>query len=148
MDTLILGVGNPLRGDDGVGPEVIRLLQEDPLVTGKADLLDGGTDGLNLLDDIQAYQYVIIVDAVNMGAPVGHVRRFTTEEARISIVSEALSTHGFGLGEVLALLKQLGCQTEIVIVGVQPLATNFGESMSAEVAQAIPEVIEAIHKLV
>ena len=146
MKTLILGVGNPLRGDDGLGPEAIRLLQGDPL-TEKADLLDGGTDGLNLIEDIQAYERAIIIDAVDMRAPVGAVRIFSPDEAKINIVSEALSTHGFGLGEVIALLKQLGCKTELTIIGVQPRATNFGEPMSAEVHNSIDQVLNLVREL-
>ena len=146
MKTLILGVGNPLRGDDGVGPEVIRLLQGDQL-TENADLLDGGTDGLNLIEDIQAYERAIIIDAVDMRAPVGTVRVFSPDEAKINIVSEALSTHGFGLGEVIALLQQLGCKTELTIIGVQPRSTNFGEPMSEEVAGAVDQVLSLVSKL-
>jgi hydrogenase maturation protease len=87
-ETLILGVGNPLRRDDGIGPEVIRLLTEEKTKKNRmyelpydVDLLDGGTDGLGLIEYLKEYKKVIIIDAVEMKLAPGTVKVFTPEEA-------------------------------------------------------------------
>jgi len=167
--TLIVGAGNPYRGDDGVGIAIIRKLQEMqraskkndgdvvPIISSinhqnfvtelsRLDLLDIGTDGLSLLDLLPNYHQVIIIDAVNMGATSGTVRLFTPQEAKINITNDALSTHGFGLAEMLHLAEQLSLtsQTDIKIIGVQPKSVAFGAELSHEIQQVIPQIITII----
>jgi len=145
-DTLVLGVGNTLRRDDGVGPAVIKLLQQENLPN--VDLLDGGIDGLGLIDVINQYQRAIIIDAVDMRLTPGSVKLFTASDAKINIKNDALSTHGFGLAEVIGLLEQLGCDTEIKIIGVQPQDISFGEGLTEVVETKIPGVIELVKSVI
>ena len=91
--TLVLGVGNIIRRDDGIGPKVIQELQQQDRLN--VDLVDGGTDGLALLDIIANYQQTIIIDAVDMRLPVGTVKLFTSQEAKINLNSDALSMPAF-----------------------------------------------------
>lgn len=137
---LILGVGNTWRRDDGVGIKAIDLLRQENL--SGVDLVDGGIDGLSLIDTIKQYQQAIIIDAVNMQLAAGSVKLFTSQEAKIKIKNDALSTHGFGLAEVLGLLEQLGCDTKITIIGVQPQDVSFGEGLTELVMANLPKVIE------
>ena len=142
---LIAGAGNPLRHDDGFGPEIIKILRER---SGNfaGDLLDIGTDGLALLDEMQKYKRVILIDAVNMGAKPGAVRVFTPDEAKIKINSDTMSTHGFGLAEVIKLMEQLDIKVDFKIIGIQPENISFGEGLSEAVAKKIPEIIELVLK--
>ena len=89
---LIIGVGNPFRSDDGIGPAIIKILQAE----NNPDfvLVDGGTDGLALLDQLAEYEKSIIIDAVQMLEAPGVVKSFTPAEAKIKIKSDVLSTHG------------------------------------------------------
>jgi hydrogenase maturation protease len=135
----IIGVGNPLRHDDGFGPKIIEILRQQPNLD--ADLHDGGTDGLALLDVIAQYQQVIIIDAVNMNAPSGTLRSFSPDEARLKIHADTLSTHGFGIAEVVRLMQELAIKTDLTIIGIQPEDISFGEGLSAVVAAKIPEVL-------
>ena len=143
--TLVLGVGNPFRRDDGIGPAVIsRLKSEWRLRESKVDLLDGGTDGLSLIDYIEGYEKVLVVDAVDMGMAPGEVRVFSPEEAKLTIKADTLSTHGFGLAEVIALMEKLEMKTDMHIIGIQAKDVNFGEGMSPEVFSKIEEILKLI----
>ena len=137
-EILILGVGNSMRHDDGVGPASIQLLQKKP--EPNVDYLDGGVDGLALIDVIQEYSKVIIIDAVNMGCDPGEIRTFSAKQAKIKIKNDALSTHGFGLAEVIGLLEKLGCKTEIKIIGIQPKDISFGEGLTEPVQYAVKNI--------
>jgi len=140
--TLVIGVGNPFRHDDGIGPAIIKILQiEDNQAF---ILVDGGTDGLALLDQLTGYKKAIIVDAVQMMAKPGTVKLFTPAEAKINIKSDVLSTHGFGLAEMLKLADELGIKTEIKIIGIQPKDISFGEGLSDEIKEQIPEILKLI----
>ncbi|EKE01197.1 MAG: hypothetical protein ACD_21C00194G0001 [uncultured bacterium] len=158
---LIIGVGNPLRHDDGIGPQIIKILRSmqegsspynrqqgnknSNIVDCKdLTLFDGGTDGLALLDQVAEYEKVIIIDAVQMLAPPGTVKSFTPAEAKINIKSDVLSTHGFGLADMLKLAEKLDIKTKISIIGIQPKDISFGEGLSNEVQTQIPLILDLI----
>ncbi len=140
---LVLGVGNPFRRDDGIGPAVIQRLQIEKGLDG-IDLLDGGIDGFSLLEYLHGYDTAFIIDAVEMGLSPGEIRMFTPEEAKLTIQTDALSTHGFGLAEVIGLMHTLDIQTNLHIIGVQAKDISFGEEMSPEVASKIEDIIELV----
>lgn len=144
---LIIGVGNPFRGDDGIGPQIIKQLHDNGGLD-NTELMDGGTDGLALLDYIKEHEKVIIVDAVSMGCVPGTVKVFTPEEVIMNTSSEALSTHGFGLAEVINLMEKLEIKTELKIVGIEPKNVIFSDTMSDEVEGAIGNVIDVVEDLV
>lgn len=140
---LVLGIGNPFRRDDGIGPAVIgRLKSENGLE--EIDLLDGGTDGLSLIEYIKGYGKVLIVDAVDMGVAPGEVRVFSPGEAKLTIKADALSTHGFGLAEVISLMETLEITSDLHIIGIQAKDVTFGEEMSPEVSSKIEEILELV----
>jgi hydrogenase maturation protease len=142
--TLVLGLGNPLRGDDGVGPFVVKALEERHLPQG-VEALDGGSGGLALLQIIEGRDRVIVIDAAEMGRQPGEFVRFQPEEARFAQRSEEFSFHETGLGEALALAKALDQPLpEMVIFGVQPAQMDWGESLSPAVRVAVPDLVEAI----
>ena len=151
MKTAVIGIGNPLRGDDGAGVEVIRRLREKgPALSGgegslfEVDLIDGGTDGLSLLERMRDYERVIIVDAVDAGKRPGEVFAFSAEEASIFIREDTLSTHGLGLAEALALAQMLSIPTRIRLVAVQPEHLTMGKGLSKAVADSLESLIEAV----
>jgi len=141
---LILGLGNPLLGDEGVGVRVAEELKGLELPDGVA-VAEGGTAGLGLVGLMEGYQKVIIVDAADMGHPPGRVVRFTPLEARLKTVEIPLSLHQLGLGEALALAKALEvAPAELVIIGIQPRRVEMGAGLSSEVEGAIPQIIRII----
>jgi hydrogenase maturation protease len=141
---LIVGVGNVWRRDDGIGPEIIKLLKQEQPNT-LHEYLDGGIDALALLDYMQQYKRALIVDAAVMQLPPGTIKVFTPHEAKIHIRQDALSTHGFGLAELIYLMDKLEAKTELKILGVQPQDISFGKELSAEVKAVIPQLIDFIN---
>ncbi len=144
-DTLILGVGNPLRGDDGVGVLAVQRLLARPDLPAGVAVVDGGTAGLGLIPLIENYRRVVLVDAVLMGEPPGTVRRFAWHEARVAGHEQPLSLHQSDLADALALAEALGSLPPVIIVyGVQPQHTDWEQPLSEAVARALPALMDAL----
>ena len=150
---LVLGLGNPLRGDDGVGPRVVEEL-EDRVLPEAVQTLDGGTGGLDLLHLMEGWDRVIIIDAADLSgvgqlapgqfAP-GQFVRFTPDQVHLDGADERFSFHHAGLAEVLALARALDRPLPpIVVFGVQPKSVGWGEGLSSEVEERLPALLNAI----
>jgi len=144
--SLILGLGNPFRGDDGVGTSVIAALKgldQPPYVV----VLDGGTPGLETVLIWQGYQRVIIVDAADMGMQPGSWKRFVPGEAVLPMRESAMqgTLHSAGLAEALALAQALEIMPpELVFYGVQPAYTGWSANLTEAVNAVVPALCEAI----
>jgi hydrogenase maturation protease len=142
--TLILGLGNSLRGDDGVGPAVIAWLDQRVLPPG-AEAIDGGTAGLDIVSTLMGRERAIIVDAADIERSPGEWVRFTPAAARLKDNDTTLSLHSAGLAEALALGAALNVlPPTIIIYGVQPQNLDWSSQLSAEVQAAVAEVGQAI----
>jgi len=141
---LIMGLGNPLLGDEGIGVRVVEELKGLELPEGVV-VVEGGTTGLGLIGLMEGYERVIIVDAADMGHPPGRVVRFTPLEVQLKTAEAPLSLHQIGLEEVLALAEALEvAPAELVIIGIQPSLLEVGVGLSPEVEGAIPQIIRII----
>jgi len=143
---LILGLGNSLMGDDGVGVRVAELLSADPTVTTKADVIAAGTDLLSLINYFAGRTRVILVDAVACGV----------EPGRVSVVDEVMVeesrqlAHSLSAPQVVKLLQTvmpvLGyAQFTWVLIGVA--SAGIGQEMSAEVTAAVQPAAELVKGL-
>ncbi|UCG59028.1 MAG: hydrogenase maturation protease [Phycisphaerales bacterium] len=141
--TLVLGIGNILLRDEGVGVRVIEQMQKMHLPDG-VELVDGGTAGADLLDVLAERRKVIVIDAVQADCDAGSVLRFTADD--LACPDRAgVSLHELGLGEALIMTKQLGCAPEEVIVfGIKPKELGCGLELSEEIAASVPKVIELV----
>ncbi len=144
--TLVLGLGNPYRGDDGVGTAVVAMLksQDQPP---NVDVLDGGTAGLETILLWQGYEQVIIVDAADMGMPPGKWKRFLPGEAILPLGEGAFTgtLHSAGLAEALALAEALELlPPELVFYGIQPEYTGWSPDLTAVVSSVMPSICTAI----
>jgi len=130
--SLIVGVGNVLRGDDGFGPELVKNL------TGrtKATLLDGGETPEDLLDQIvrMAPARLVIADAVALGGMPGDAALLESDQLGKRI---AVSTHNLSLLMFIKYLKEKLPEVDIKILGVQPRSIDFGKGLSTEVRKTI-----------
>ena len=145
-DTLIIGLGNPLRGDDGVGIRVAQALAEQTLPAG-IEIMDGGTQGLGLVSLLEGQQRVILIDAADIGQSPGQFARFTLEEVDLPGQDEALSIHDAGLRDALLLASALDIlPDELVIFGVQPASIEWDSSLSPQVEATLPDLIRAVLK--
>jgi len=141
---LILGLGNPLLGDEGIGVRVIEELARLKLPDG-VTVVEGGTAGLGLLGLMEGYERVIVVDAADMGHPPGHVVRFTPSDAKFKTARGPLSLHQVGLGEVLDLARALeDAPAALVIIGVQPSRVEGRTRPSPELEGTIPQIIKIV----
>ena len=149
--TLVLALGNVLRGDDGVGTAVLQALRAySPLPAG-VELLDGGTPGLETVLLLEGCDRAILIDAADMGLPAGAWRRFLPGDGRLPARDAHLSgtMHYAGLAEALALGEALGVlPPEVAVYGVQPQEIGWQEGLSAAAQTAVPQVAAAIfHEL-
>ncbi len=140
--TLIVGLGNPLRGDDGIGPRVVEeLLQRE--LPDNVEVVDGGSGGLDLLQLLENREQAVVIDAARMGRDPGQFTRFTPEEVHLS--PRSFSPHHASLVEVMTLAHALGLSLpQIIVFGVQPAKMDWGEGLSPNVENALPELIDAI----
>ena len=143
MNTLVLGIGNVLLRDEGVGVHVVKALEETELPSG-VETLDGGTSGANLVDWIAGRDKVIVVDATEADGRPGTVYRFTVDDLVRKTASMG-SLHEFGFLETYLMARQLGCAPrEVVIFGVQPAEVEFGLELSPRVRAQLPRVIDLV----
>ncbi len=147
--TLVLALGNVLRGDDGVGTAVYHALQSAACLPENVDLMDGGTPGLETVLLLQGYDRALIVDAADMGLSPGAWRRFLPGDGRLPARDAHLrgTMHYAGLAEALALGDALGVlPPDIVVYGIQPQDVGWQEGLSAAVQTAVSPVAAAIRQ--
>jgi hydrogenase maturation protease len=143
---LVLGIGNVLVGDEGVGVHALRALETGAWPPG-VRLVDGGTGGLHLLELLRTHPRVILIDATRDGAPPGTVRQFRARVA--GDLPPALGAHDLGLRDLIAAAALLGPlpEIEVITVSVAELKPMTLE-LSAPVAAALPEVARRVRALV
>ncbi|RPF49315.1 hydrogenase maturation protease [Thermodesulfitimonas autotrophica] len=142
---LVLGVGNVLLRDEGIGVHAVRELRQRGYPP-EVEIVDGGTAGLDLLHFIEDASHLIVIDAVNGGAAPGTLFRFTPEELDGCVPVSGYSLHGVGLLEVLHLARAMGVLPPTVIFGIQPADLSWGTELSAPVAARLPRLLELIHE--
>jgi hydrogenase maturation protease len=141
-DTVVIGVGNTILSDDGVGVHAARKLQADPRVPAGVTILDGGTLGLELLPYAADASRLLLLDAVNTGEAPGTLTRMTASD--VLATSAGQSVHQLGVADLIAALALVATRPqEIVVLGVQPANTDWGASLSPEVDAALPHVVNA-----
>lgn len=130
--TVVIGLGNPLMQDDGIGLALLARLQARGRFLPEPLFVDGGTWGMNLLPTIEAADRVLFLDAVNTGSAPGTAVRL--ERDRLPRwLGHKLSPHQIDLKEVLALAELRGrLPREAVVVGVQPARIEMGTDLSEE----------------
>jgi hydrogenase maturation protease len=143
-DTLVLGLGNPLRGDDGIGSRVVQSLAGQALPDG-VEVVDGGTPGLGLVSLMEGRRRVIVIDAANVGRAPGEFVCFTPAEARLLGEDPHLSIHDAGLRDALLLAEALQVlPDEVLVVGVQPARLDWDDDLSPEVEATVPRIVGCI----
>jgi hydrogenase maturation protease len=140
---LIAGIGNPDRGDDGVGPAVAWRLRGR--VPSGVSILERSGDALALIDDWKGFPSVILVDAVAPITKTGRVHHLDLTGSPLPVASTPRSTHAFGLAETVELARSLG-RLPLFIVAYLVEGEQFetGALLSPAVAEAVEEVAERI----
>jgi hydrogenase maturation protease len=136
MKTIVLGVGNLLLGDEGVGIHVVRHLESESLPA-QTDLVDGGTGGFHLLEYFEIYERIVLVDATMDGRPPGTV---TVLEPRFSSeYPPSLSAHDIGLKDLIDAVYLLDKRPKIVLFAVSIAgAGSLGLSLTGDIEKVVP----------
>jgi hydrogenase maturation protease len=136
---MVLGVGNPGRGDDAAGRAVVRRLEG--LLPAGVEVIERDGEATALLAEINGAAAAFIVDACASGAPPGTIRRFDASTAPLPDLAFALSTHGFGLAAAIELARALGqLPPRCVVYAIEGDTFEAGAPLSPAVAKAVVEV--------
>lgn len=151
MRTLVLGIGNTLLTDEGVGVHVIHALSARlPPELNDVDLLDGGTLSFTLAGPIEEADALVVVDAAELKAAPGVLRVFEGEAMDAFLMSNRKSSvHEVGLTDLRAIALLAGHWPERrALVAIQPRLLDWGEQPTPEVAAAVPEACRCIIDLI
>jgi hydrogenase maturation protease len=137
---LVVGIGNPDRGDDGIGPLVARRLvgRAPPEVT----IIERAGDTLALIDDWTGYEIVILIDAAAPGANPGSIYRIDLLTTQLPADISFSSTHAFGVGNAVGLARTLGLlPRSLVVYAIEGANFEPGVHLSPSVAAAVEKVV-------
>lgn len=139
MKTLVLGLGNLVHADDGLGIHAIHRLQEDPRVPPGTVLMDGGTQGLSLIPHISGFERLLVIDAIDVEREPGTLIRL--EGTAIQKMPGKPSVHQLGFADLMIAMNLLGeSPKEIVVLGVQPQSTEWSAEMTAPVRESLDKL--------
>ncbi len=142
---LVLGIGNLLMGDEGVGIHAVRRLEDEALPPG-VDVVDGGTGGFHLLSLLEDYSVLVMIDATMDGKPPGTVA--VIEPRYASDFPRVLSAHDIGLRDLIESAALLGPLPKIHLITVSIRELNgLSLELSPAVEAAVPHVVEVARKL-
>ncbi len=146
MKTLLIGLGNLIMGDEGIGVQAINAIRQRYSFEPPVEVVDGGTLGLDLLLYFEQRDAVVIVDAVNFGKEPGYIGLLRDDEVPAQINTK-LTVHHIGLSDILSSLKLLGKSPKrITLVGIQPESIEFSLNLSSTLKARFQELIETTIK--
>jgi len=139
---LVLGLGNRICGDDGIGIDAVELLTRRYVAPPNAVVMDGGTLGLSLLPYLQDARDVILLDAVRADGPPGTFVRISGPDVP-AVVQQRLSPHQIGVADLMAGAELLGCPpARLILLGLVPKTIDLGLERTPEVERGLPALVE------
>lgn len=146
---VVIGVGNFLQGDEGVGVHAINELSKE-ILDPRVEVIDGGTAGIDLLFFLEDADFAVIIDCMEAYLEPGTIFRLSAEElflsAKTDNMRKKLSLHETNLTEVLLAAKELNKLPSTILFGIQPKEITVSCSLSAPVQKALPKLIRAVKK--
>jgi hydrogenase maturation protease len=140
---LVLGLGNPLMGDDGVGCAVVESLRRERLLS-SVKIVESLSPGIHLLPDLRNCDLAILIDAVSSGAEPGTVFRFPLEETALA-QRPAHHSHGLGLSFLVTAAHLTGCFPEVLVFGIE---IGCAEVNAFQLSPAVRSAAERVRRLV
>jgi len=142
--TIVIGLGNPLMGDDGLGIAALERLRERWDVPAEVELVDGGTWGMNLLPVIESAGRVLLIDAITVGAQPG--TEVVIPRARLPrYLATKISPHEVDLRDVLALAELRGTlPDQTIAVGLEPARVELASELSDVVEGRLDDLVSAV----
>ena len=140
MKAVILGIGNTILSDEGVGVRAAELLQERYGLPEGVEVIDGGTAGMELLEPLSNLDLLIVLDAVKRGQPAGTLVTLAGDEVPVFFRSK-LSPHQISICDVLASLEFIGDKPrDMVLIGVEPDSLELGLELTPAVAPRVADM--------
>jgi len=144
MRILVLGIGNILLSDEGVGVNVVDALERDYVLPSWVEILDGGTSGMELMEVMADREHLIVVDAVRTGAQPGAVVVLRDSEVP-ALFTQKISPHQLGLCDVLMALRLTDeFPRRLTLVGIEPASLAPGIGLSPTVARAVAPALAQV----
>ena len=141
----VLGMGNVLMGDDGVGPYVIRMMETAYRHSDEALLIDVGTPGLDLVPYLEGAERIVIIDTVRSEGSPGEIRLYDRDQIVSGPPRPRLGPHDPGLRETLLALELSGSgPSDVLLIGVIPESVSTGPGLSPAVRRAVPSVVDTV----
>lgn len=143
--TVVLGLGNPLMADEGIGNELAELLPSTSGQCPGVDFIDAGTGGMALLYHFEGRKKVIIIDCAFMGEEPGTIKRFTPDQVKTVKKLAHLSLHEVDILKVIELAKQLNqCPEEIIFYAIEPEKIAQQQHLSKTLQNKLGEYVKQI----
>ncbi|HQP92252.1 MAG TPA: hydrogenase maturation protease [Candidatus Omnitrophota bacterium] len=147
-EVAVIGLGNTLRRDDGIGIHILALLQ-DKVKSEDIALLNFGIASYGLVNYINDFRKVLLIDAIDADLQPATLRIFNLKEANYKTKEkEAVSTHQLSLTDLKTLYKTLGIRSDVQIAGIQVKDTSYGLDMTNELEAAKARIAEEIKKFI
>ena len=138
MRAVVLGVGNIILSDEAAGVRAVEALQAGWLLPANVVAIDGGTSGMEMIEDLSDLDFLVVLDVVKTGAAPGTLVRISGDEIPVFFRSK-LSPHQIALPDVLASLELLDAMPkEIIVLGVEFISLELGLEMTPTIAEKVP----------
>lgn len=146
--TLVLGLGNTIMGDEGVGVHVVRALEQHTLPEG-VECLDGGTGGFILLEPLEQADRIVLVDAAADGNPIGTVSRTTPRFS--SDYPPTMTAHDIGMKDLLDAFYMRGAQRDVVLYTItidprQPISLELSSEVAKAAECAVTQILDELRQ--
>ena len=141
MRAVVLGIGNTILTDEAAGVRAVEAFEHTYKIPENVQVIDGGTSGMEMIEDLSNLDFLIVIDVVKTGAAPGTVVKIAGDEIPVFFRSK-LSPHQIALPDVLASLELLDTMPkEIIVLGVEPISLELGMEMTPTVAEKVPELV-------
>jgi hydrogenase maturation protease len=144
FETTVLGLGNLLMKDEGIGVHIANLLIKHYSFSPEITIIDGGTTGTDLLPYFESSERILIIDAVNFEEKPGHIGIIKNDDI-LSAITSKISLHHLGLSDVLSVIKLIDIKPEeVILIGIQPYRMELGMDLSEEMQKQVPAIISTV----
>lgn len=142
MRAVVLGIGNTILSDEAAGVRAVEALEQAYKMPQNVQVIDGGTSGMEMIEDLSNLDFLIVIDVVKVGAAPGTIVKIAGDDIPV-FFRQKLSPHQIALPDVLASLELLDSMPkEIVVLGVEPISLELGMDMTPTVAGKVPLLME------
>jgi len=141
MNAVVLGIGNTILTDEAAGVRTVEALEKAFKMPANVLVIDGGTSGMEMIEDLSNLDFLLVIDVVLTGAAPGTLVKIAGDEIPV-FFRDKLSPHQIGLPDVLASLELLDAiPKEIVVIGVEPISLELGTDMTPGIAAIVPQLV-------